>query len=250
MRNYFLLAIVAGLACAPSLPTPADEQPGTGAVLDKAIQALGGQDKLSKVKAATWNARGKITIDGKEHPFTADFALQGLHQYREEYATELLDRKAKEVAVLYGDKGYRNIADLSSDLDAQGIADLKRTIYLVIIPATIVPLKDKSYKLETLAEEKVGDRPAAVIKVTPPDGKDFRLYFDKESGLPVKLVARIVAVGGGEFTHETTYAGYKDFGGIKKATKITTKRDGAKFMEQEITDFQVVNRLDENAFLK
>jgi hypothetical protein len=220
------------------------------AVLNKAIKAFGGEERLSQVKAATWNARGKIRIDGKEHAITSESAVQGLDQFREEVYTELLDRKAKAVQVLYGDKGYRNIADLAMDLDAQGIADLKRTVYLLVIPATIVPLKDKAYRLEALAEEKVGNRLAAGIKVTPPDGKDFRIFFDKETGLPVKLVARVVAVGGGEFTDETTYADYKDFGGIKKATKITTKRDGEKLMEQEITAFKIVDNLDEKAFLR
>ena len=80
-------------------------------------------------------------------------------------------------------------------------------------------LKGKDFKIEPADEVKVGDKPAVGIKVTAPDGKDFKLYFDKESGLPVKLVAEVVGFQGEEFTMETTYASYKEFDGIKKATK-------------------------------
>ena len=59
-----------------------------------------------------------------------------------------------------------------------------------------------------------------MLKVTGPDGKDFTLCLDKESGLPVKLVAKVLSFQGEEYTSETTYADYKDFGGIKKATKV------------------------------
>jgi hypothetical protein len=243
-------AALVTLACAVSVAARAGEDPGIAAVLDKAIRSLGGEERLTKFKAATYKTRGKIWVEGKEHPFTGEFAVQGLDRYREEYSTELLNKKAREVAVLYGDKGYRNVADLSSELNPQEVADLKRTVYLAVIPATLLPLKDKVYKLENVADDKVGDRLAAGIRVTPPDGKEFRIYFDKETGLPVKLVANIVAVGGGEFRHETAYADYKDFGGIQKASKITTKRDGHDFMQQEITEFKEFSKLDEKVFLK
>jgi hypothetical protein len=112
----------------------------------------------------------------------------------------------------------------------------------------IHPLKGKGFKVEAAGTEKVGDKPAAVLKVTGPDGKDFKIYFDQESGLPVKQVAKVIGFMGEEFTQETSYAGYKDFGGIKKATKVEGKRDGEKFIEQEITDFKPVEKVDPKTF--
>ncbi len=109
-------------------------------------------------------------------------------------------------------------------------------------------MRDQNFKVEAAGEEKVGDRAAAVLKVTGPDGKDCKIYFDKESGLPIKLVAKVIGFMGEEFTQESTYADYKDMGGIKKATKLVIKRDGEKFMEQEITDFKAVDKLDAKTF--
>ena len=106
--------------------------------------------------------------------------------------------------------------------------------------------RDSRY--EAAGEEKVGDKPAAILKITGPDGKDFTLYFDKESGLPVKQVARVVGFQGQEHNQETTFADYKEFDGIKKATKIEVKRDGEKFQTFDLTEFKVLDKVEPEAF--
>jgi len=78
--------------------------------------------------------------------------------------------------------------------------------------------------------------------------KDFTLYFDKESGVPVKQVAKVVGFQGQEYTAETTFADYKDFDGIKKATKVEIKRDGEKFQVMEVTEFKVLDKVDPETF--
>ena len=47
---------------------------------------------------------------------------------------------------------------------------------------------------------------------------------------------------------KNTYADYKEMGGIKKATKVQVKRDGEKFMDQEITEFKAVDKHDPKTF--
>ena len=47
---------------------------------------------------------------------------------------------------------------------------------------------------------------------------------------------------------ETTFGDYKDFGGIKKATKIEVKRDGEPFQKMEVTEFKVLDKVDPETF--
>lgn len=94
----------------------------------------------------------------------------------------------------------------------------------------------------------VRDKPAAVLKATGPDGKHFTLYFDKDGGLPVKEVAKMFDLRGNEYVMEASFTDYKDFGGIKKATKIEVKRDGEISQVMEVTDFQVLDNLDPETF--
>ena len=218
------------------------------AVLDKGIKALGGADKLAKVKAFTVKGKGTITFGCADNSFTSRATVQGLDRHRGEFEGEFGGTKVKGVTVLNGDKGWRKFGDIGGPLSKEELANEKRTVYLQVVPATLLPLKGKGFKVEAAGSEKVGDRPAAVLKVTGPDGKDFRLYFDKESGLPVKLVAKVAGFMGDEFTQETTFGGYKDFGGIKKATKVVSKRDGEKFLSQEVTEFKVLDKVDPKTF--
>jgi hypothetical protein len=113
---------------------------------------------------------------------------------------------------------------------------------------TLLPLREKAFKVEPAKEDKVDGKPAVGLKVTGPDGKDFTLYFDRESGLPVKQVAKVVGFTGEEFTQETIFSDYKEFGGIKKATKVENKRDGQKFLEQNVTEFKVLDKVDPKTF--
>ena len=133
-------------------------------------------------------------------------------------------------------------------MEPDAVKNEKRTIYLMVVPSTIVPLKSKDFKVEPAADETVKGKPAAAVKVTGPDGKDFTLYFDKESGLPVRMVAKVVGWMGDEYTQDVSYGDYKDFGGIKRATKVSLKRDGEDFVEQEITDFKVLDKVPAETF--
>lgn len=244
MGAMLVMALVAGM----SAPVRAADAQDTNAILDKAIKALGGEENLSKAKAATWKTKGTITFMGSDNQVTTQTSVQGLDRVRQEFEGEFGGNPVKGVTILAGDKGWRKFGDNQTELDKDALANEKRRVYLTVIPITILPLKGNEFKVEAIGEEKVGDKPAAGIKVTPPDGKEFRLYFDKESGLPVKLVAKVVGFMGDEFTQETTFSDYQEMAGIKKATKIQSKRDGEKFQDQQITEFKVLAQVDPKTF--
>jgi RNA polymerase sigma factor (sigma-70 family) len=230
----------------PGVPAKGDDN-DANAVLDKAIKAIGGEARLLKAKAIAWKARGKSVNNGNEYPFTNETTVQGLDQIRMEYEDEIDGNRVRGATVLNGDKGWRKNGDNITQLDGDRLANQKRNLYLLVVPITLVPLKGKTFQIEPAGEQKVGDKPAIGLKVTGPDGKDFNLFFDKTSGLPVKLEVRMGSQGK-EFTQETTFGDYKDFDGIKKATKIERRRDGQKILEQEITEFKVLDKVAPETF--
>lgn len=218
------------------------------AILDKAIKAVGGEEKLRKAEAISWKTKGTITFNGNEMEVKTHATARGLDHYRRESEIDANGEPRTFMIVLSGDKGWRKFGDEPQALEDDGLANQKRSAYLEILPVTLVALKGKDFKLESAAEETVDGKPAAGIKVTGPDQKDFTLYFDKESGLPVKLVAQVAGFQGGEHKQETTYKDYKDFDGIKKATKVESKRDGEDFAKSEVTEFKVLDKVDDKAF--
>ncbi len=249
MKRVFGAALTAVLMMGPVSAIRADEKDAT-AILDKAIKAVGGEEKLAKAAAFSWKQKGTVTFGGNDNDMTGQSTLKGLDHYRFEMKGHFGENDFTGLVIVNGDKGSRKFGDDDHDMDEGELANEKRSIYLAISPVTILPLKSKGFKTEAAGEEKVGDKPAAVVKVTGPDGKDFKLFFDKESGLPVKMIAQVVGFGGEEYQQETTFVDYKDFDGIKKATKVESKRDGEKFLTFEITEFKALDKVDDKTFEK
>jgi hypothetical protein len=243
MARYFATVFTSAIlfvACYTARAAEGDAK----AILDKGINALGGEEKLAKAEALNWKTKGSIKFNDNENDFSGQVTIKGLDHFRRESAGD----QFSVVVVLAGDKGWRKFGDNMTELEGEGLANEKRRVYLEVIPATLVGLKGKGFKYEAGGEEKVGDKPAVSLKVTGPDDKTFTIYFDKESGLPVKLAAKVVGFQGQENDLETTYADYKDFDGIKKATKIEVKRDGEPFQKMELSEFKVLDKVDPEVF--
>jgi hypothetical protein len=243
MRQYLGAILTMALALVPFGQARADDQDARS-IVEKAIKALGGEEKLAKVAAYSWKSEGTVNFNGNENDFNSHVTVKGLDHFRRESGND----NFHIVVVLAGDKGWRKFGDDFNELEGDALANEKRGVYLQVIPITMVTLKEKGFKYETGGEEKVGDKPAFILKITGPDGKDFTLYLDKESGLPVKQVARVRGFQGQEATAETTFDDYKDFDGIKKATKIEVKRDGETFQKMKVTEFKVLDKVEPETF--
>src|SRR6266849_10600758 len=107
MARFIGAVLVVVLVFGLSGPGRAADPKNANAILDKAIKALGGEAKLSKIKAASWKAKGTITIMGNDNEYTAQATIQGLDHFRQEFEGEFGGNKFKAVTVLAGDKGWR-----------------------------------------------------------------------------------------------------------------------------------------------
>jgi hypothetical protein len=173
----------------------------------------------------------------------------GLNQFRQEFEGEFEGNKVSGITVLDKDKGWRKFNDEVHEMDMNAVANERRNVFLQIAALDPLVLKADFLKVEPVADEKINDKPAAGLKFTDAEGKDFAMYFDKESGLVVRQVAKVVGWDGKEFDQEVNYSDYKDFDGIKEATKIEIKRDGEKFITHEISDFKPLeDKVDEEKF--
>jgi len=247
MKRFLLATFLTALIPAFGPSVRADDE-AAKAVLDKAVKALGGEEKLAKAEQSTFTTKGTVSINGNDVEFTVKGTSRGIDHYRSEFEGTFDGNPVKVVSVLNGDKAWRVVNDNVMELDADAVANEKRVAYTQIASRTLVPLKGKGFKVETAPDEKVGDKPVAVLKVTGPDGKGFTLSFDKESGLPVKMATKARGFMGEEYDQESTYSDFKDFDGVKWATTTAVTRDGAKFLEQHITDFKVLDKVDPETF--
>ena len=247
MRNCICGAFMAALVLFVAGPARSEDAKDAKAVLDKAIKALGGEEKLTKaLNGSTWKTKGTINFGGNEMEVSTEGTLKGLDHYK----LKFMGSFGEGVMVVAGDKGWVNFGGMEMETEKDRLSSEKRNIYLDAAATFIVPLKDKGFKAGAVAEEKVGDKPAVALKVTGPDGKEFKLYFDKETGLPVKLTGKVMDFGGQEVDQEKTFSDYKEMGGIKKAAKVSVKHNGEKFQDLEVTEFKILDKVDPKTFEK
>jgi hypothetical protein len=220
----------------------------TAATIEKAVNALGGDAKLSAIKAVQWRATGKFRFGENENQATIEVTTQGPDRIRRVFEIDRDGQQFRSVIVLDGDRGWRKFRDNVTEMEKDAIGFQKRSLHLAAIADTVIPLKSDKFKVASAPDENVNGKPASVLKITDPDGKDSTLYLDKQTGLPVKQVARVVGFRGDEFTQETTLSEYKDFDGIKKATKFVITRDGNPYQEFTVTDFKVLDKVDPTTF--
>ena len=105
--------------------------------------------------------------------------------------------------------------------------------------------------MATGGEEKIGDRATVGIKVSSKGHRDIGLYFDKETGMLAKTQMRVKDIlSDQEMDQESLPSDYKDAGGVKRAHKMVINRDGKKFVEAEVQETKVLQKLDDKLFQK
>jgi hypothetical protein len=244
MRSLFALALLGSLI--GPIPVRADNDENTKAILTRGIKALGGEANLNKYKAATWKVKMKVFAAGMVLDASGEDTVQWPGRYRAETEDGVL-------LVLSGEKGWVHTSGGTKEIDNAALANYRRALYFRWIPVTVVPLKEKGFKLAAAGEEKVGGRPAVGIKVTAPDGQLFQIHFDKENGLPVKMAMNAKNESTGtELSFARLFSNYKEIQGVKVATKVVEQDlDAGKTMsETEISDFKFADKLDDKVFAK
>jgi hypothetical protein len=251
MRSVRNLFLAVGVLLMVSLVVRADDQADLKAIVDKAIKAQGGEEKLSKLKAATSKSKGKVYVMGDGLDFTGEIAYQSPDRLSFQMQIAIMGQNFAIGTIVNGDKGWKSFNGTTQELEAEELAEAKENMYSEWV-THLYPLKDPAFTLSALGEAKVGDNDAVGIRVSRKDHRDINFYFDKKTGLLLKRETRIkdFQSGGTEMTQENLYSDYQEIDGIPNASKVTILRDGKKYVEAEATELKRVEKLDDSVFAK
>ncbi|HEY7330507.1 MAG TPA: hypothetical protein VH592_22900 [Gemmataceae bacterium] len=233
------------------IPVRADEDAQIREVVEKAIKAHGGPDNLTKFKASAAKQKGKYHGMGAPLDYTSDASLQLPDRFRIEVRFKAGDQDFTFIQIIAGNKGWRKLGDNTEELDKDMIDEAKESMNSSNI-SHLICLKHKEYKLSPLGEVKVGDRPAIGVRVEHKGYRDVSLFFDKEKDLLLKMETRgkDVMQGGQEFTSTTFYDDYKKVEGMMVAHRVTIERDGKPYVDSEVTEVTLSEKLDDSVFEK
>ena len=248
MRNYIAPVCALILLCAGN--AFAEDKPRD--IIERAITAHGGQEKLAKITCDKVKAHGVMHVGDDDVPFTTETYVQLPAQFKSTVVATQNDRKRTIVQILNGGKtsvtvdGQPIKVTVASDLEMRENMHLERAVRLVPL------LADKAFELAHLEDTKVNDQPVFAVKVSMKGHKDLRMYFDQATNLLVKTEHKLEEPKEGkEFTQEEYYGDFKDLGGgFKRPTRITVYRDGKKIMEAKLTDVKYLDRIPQAEFTK
>jgi hypothetical protein len=240
-----------GFVFALGAPARADDAADARKIVEKAVKAHGGQDKLDKFKGQTIKFKGTFHGMGEGIPMTGEVTSSGMDKQKIDMEIEAGGMKIPIVIVFDGEKGWAKVAKDVKEMDKEQVAEAKEQAYAGWV-TTLAPLKDdKKFKLATIGEVKIDKKPALGVKVTSKGHRDVDLYFDKETGMLVKAETVVKDdMSGQEVGEESFPSEYKDVQGTKQAMKFTVKRNGKLFMEGEATGVELFEKLDASTFAK
>jgi hypothetical protein len=244
MRSTVVLALVLTGTCILR-PVRASEREDALAIIDKAITAQGGEQALVKARNVMRKASGTMTVADTQVPFTTEVTLSLPDKMR---LSIDLDKRVTVVTVVNGERGWQRSGGATADLGKESLGDVRDDLYLWWL-ASLVPLKKAEITLATVPEVQVNGKPAVGVKVSSKGQRDVKLYFDKTSGLLIKMATQ-ARTGGTMMDREHSFSDYKDFDGVKLYTRSVEMLNGKKQRELQGVTHEFLRKVDESQFVK
>jgi hypothetical protein len=250
MRKRLSLLSVLLVLVSPRSGAADEDAKAARATLDRAIKAMGGP-KLLAARALSGSSRGTIFVLGNKSPVTNEWTVQGLDQLKWVTEVTLNDNPAAITLVVDRDKGWiKGNDNPSNPLPKEQLPALLQGFAALRLTETLLPLTEKVWKLSSLGEIKVNDKPALGVKAAKKGMPDLDVYFDKETALPVRAEMRIKEPSGMEVAYVAHFGGYKKIDGRMHFTRLTVRRDDMVVLEMERSDMKAKDKVDDATFAK
>jgi photosynthetic reaction center cytochrome c subunit len=211
--------------------------PSADQLFEKYLKAVGGAAAVDKITSRVM--KGTITFGDRNIPIEI-FAKEPDKRVSFTHTPE-----GESITAFNGHEGWLGVPGHpvremhGPDIDGAAMdADLH-------FPAHVTEMFDK---VEVRRTEKVGDREAYLVVGERAGKTPLQLYFDKQSGLLVRLV-RFGETPLGRLPTQIDYADYKEAGGVKIPLRWTLARPGGRFTIQ-VRDVKQNVPVDDAKFAK
>jgi hypothetical protein len=218
MNRRFLLVLLAGAAAITGFA--ADPLPSAESILDRYVQVTGGKQAYQKRK--TEIAHG-----------TVEFASLGIKGAMTRYAAEPdkyydtveIEGIGKMETGVNGPIAWDNSALLGPRVKSgveRAEAIREGNLNSTVNWRKLYP------KVETAGVESIDGEDCYKVIMTPAEGQPIIAYYQKKSGLQVKLTT-VATTQMGDVPLELIASDYKNFGGILEPAKVTQKTGPQEF---------------------
>jgi hypothetical protein len=222
-------------------------------IITKAIKAHGGEEALTKYQAMVAKNKGRITLPGVgEVEFTQEVSYMLPDKFRDSTELTINGMNFTVLTLISGDTISMELNGKKMEAPEAVQAAMKDIRYVLKVGRLVTLVKDKGYEFAPVGEVTVEGKPAVGLRVSAKGQKDVNLFFDKDTGLLVKLEHRTVqGTSGNEITEERIVVGYqKTKQDLPVPKKVIVKHDGTTFLEAEVQEAEFLEKIDDGQFKK
>jgi hypothetical protein len=257
MRQRTTLLVLSALAFVGVVrQSNAEEEQTPQSIIDRALKAGGGVAKISQFKAVSGKAEMKVGETALQ--------LRGVFAGPTLFRLEMETKDEGTFIIIGGGdtfwvkKGKEPFKECRGDSDDLHLDRAMRLFYGLSLPDQLLALKSKGYKLTIVGDQAVNGVQAVALRVKHELHPDAMLYFDRETGLPVKSqltfprptegIAALLARPGDDLL-EIYFDNYKEINGVLHFSKLTI-RTGGETMEGELRELKLLKKIDAGTFKK
>ena len=236
-----------------TIPEPEEAVPQAGeaerkqglAVLDRALEAMGGATRLNGVRSAHMVATGEMNTP--QGAMTAAIATWADYE-SDRRRTELQLPMGKIAIILNGDRGW--IVQPGGESNPLP-ASMKKEIMTDIWSDPLYlyrHYRDEGVQVQKLKSVQAGGRTYEVVRVQPTGAGALRWYFDAGTHLPVKVRYRRTGMGGGPTDHEERWSDWREVQGVKLPFKVEVVQGDQTSQVITYTSIKINPALDATLF--
>jgi hypothetical protein len=221
------------------------------ALLDKAIAAFGGPERLSRWKCGRVKYRTSSEsipiLD--EKPSTAEEFFEFPGHLKRIARVGSGQREQTVTFLINNEEGWEYRPDGGvKPLPKDSILAVLRTEHSFSDFCNLARLREGYFRLSVSGEQTVNGRPAVVLRAETPITTPIDFAFDRSTGLLLQTVRRQLQGGDKTITIETVLGDYRDVGGWPVPHRIVGRSDGKVHLDFTIIELEFVDHFDDGVF--
>lgn len=206
-------------------------------VLKKHFKAVG-QEKL--VAANTYYMKAKLSQMGMDLPMEMKMKKPN------KFLVEMEMQGQKMIQAYDGEKGWMIAPWISPDPQVLEGDQLKQATEQADFEGELYNYTQKGHTVDFVGKVNADGKEAYKLKLTSKDGSVKNYFIDAKTNLIFKVKAKIEAQGQ-EIEVDQLLSDYKDFDGIKMATKMVSKTPMGN-VSITVIDFKINEKFDDAVF--
>ncbi len=219
-------------------------------LLDRAIQAHGGEERLSKTKIGRLTAKvDGASVGSGTFKVTWEEVFDLPRRYKRTIDGEFGGQTFHREITVNGPKGwFRQGQAAPQPFAVTDPLAIEQHWHAVL--AQLLLLRNKDNRFTLLGEEQQGGRSLVGIQVSGAQGK-ANLYFDKSTGLLARARRPMPnLLAGGEMIGETVYEDYREVGGVQYPMHLRSSNRDSSILNIRISSVEFLDKLDARVFAK